>query len=65
MPGSLEYSVQIKTVTNMMSAACGYQHSLLLSMEGNLCSMVLGDGRVLGHGNSISVIYPKQIQILK
>ena len=49
----------------MMSAACGYQHSLLLSMEGNLYSMGLGDGGVLGHGNSISVIYPKQIQILK
>ena len=65
MPQVVGYPMLIRTVNNMTKAACGYQHSLLLSSEGTVFSMGIGEGGVLGHGNTHLIMYPKMIQALK
>ena len=64
-PAHVAQPVLIKAVSHIKKAACGYQHSLLLNEDNNLLTMGLGEGGVLGHGNSNSVMYPKLVQTLK
>lgn len=65
MPVNITQPMLIKATNNIKKAACGYQHSLLLNSEGNVLSMGIGDGGVLGHNNTNSIMYPKVILSLK
>lgn len=47
------------------SAACGYEHSLMLSDKGKVYSMGQGDGGALGHGNVKMQCKAKMIKTLR
>lgn len=65
LPKLVTSPVQIKAASNIKSAACGYQHSMLLNYSGQVFTMGIGDGGVLGHGNCQTVMYPKMLLGIK
>lgn len=65
MPKIVRYPVYVKTISNIVKAACGYQHSVFLSQDNKVLSVGSGDGGVLGHGNTHLVMYPKMIQYFR
>lgn len=64
-PGKVSFPVPIKSVSQISKACCGYEHTVLLGDDCRVYTMGLGEGGVLGHGNVLSVMYPKVIQSLK
>jgi alpha-tubulin suppressor-like RCC1 family protein len=64
-PSNVKFPVMIKSVTHIVKASCGYEHTVLLGFDSRIYSMGLGEGGVLGHGNVLTVVYPKLIQALK
>ena len=64
-PPKVQFPVMIKSVANITKASCGYEHTVLLAADGRVYTMGLGEGGVLGHGNVLSVMYPKVVQSLK
>jgi alpha-tubulin suppressor-like RCC1 family protein len=61
MPPVVASPVHVKAINLIKSAACGYQHSVFLTVSGNILTCGLGEGGVLGHSNSKSCSYPKTI----
>ena len=57
--------MMIKSVSHIHKASCGYEHTVLLAFDNRVYTMGLGEGGVLGHGNVLSVVYPKLVQSLK
>ena len=55
----------IKTINNVMQASCGYTHTLLLTGEGQVHSCGSAEKGLLGHGNTVSVYFPKLITALR
>ena len=64
-PSNVKFPVMIKSVTHILKASCGYEHTVLLGYDSRVYSMGLGEGGVLGHGNVLTVVYPKLVQALK
>jgi alpha-tubulin suppressor-like RCC1 family protein len=64
-PPKVKYPVMIKSVSHIRKASCGYEHTVLLAIDNRVYTMGLGEGGVLGHGNVLSVMYPKLVQSLK
>lgn len=64
-PAKVKFPMLIKSVSHINSASCGYEHTVLLGLDGRVYTMGLGEGGVLGHGNVLSVMYPKVVQSLK
>ena len=64
-PAKVKVPVMIKSVSHIRTASCGYEHTVLLGVDGRVYTMGLGEGGVLGHANVLSVVYPKVVQSLK
>lgn len=64
-PPKVKFPVPIKSVSHISKASCGYEHTVLLGQDCRVYTMGLGEGGVLGHGNVLSVMYPKVVQSLK
>ena len=64
-PANVKFPVMIRSVTHISKASCGYEHTVLLGYDSRVYTMGLGEGGVLGHGNVLTVVYPKLVQALK
>lgn len=64
-PPKVKFPVMIKSVSHILKASCGYEHTVLLGIDSRVYTMGLGEGGVLGHGNILTVMYPKVVQALK
>jgi alpha-tubulin suppressor-like RCC1 family protein len=64
VPESVKYPMMLNTVENIIKAACAYQHSVLLSVDGRVFTMGSGEG-ILGHEKQTLAMYPKEIDKLR
>lgn len=64
VPESVKYPMLLNTVENIIKAACAYQHSVLLSVDGRVFTMGSGEG-ILGHEKQTLALYPKEIDKLR
>jgi alpha-tubulin suppressor-like RCC1 family protein len=58
-----ERPIEIKGLRgiNVKSVSCGYEHSLALSVDGEVFSWGQGEGGLLGHKDQIKRSVPKKI----
>jgi alpha-tubulin suppressor-like RCC1 family protein len=64
-PAVLRYPMRITSLSGVMTAACGSQHSIAVTTEHQVYTMGQGEGGLLGHGNQSSQVYPKAVRQLK
>mmetsp|Transcript_17351 Transcript_17351/g.31250 ORF Transcript_17351/g.31250 Transcript_17351/m.31250 type:complete len:1278 (-) Transcript_17351:12412-16245(-) len=64
-PTILRYPLKVTNLSGVVKAACGSQHSVVVTSDYQVFTMGQGEGGLLGLGNQNSSAFPKSVRNLK